>query len=231
MLRRSLAGRLTTKVSPTRTTRTPAPRSDDEPTLLMAATAGERRATRPSEAVLPLRLTLVGGTTAQPVSSKPNDASWLPKKSRRVAFGALSAAAVLLLGGGAMLGFRSIEQTTKSAELPVTPAPPAIPQSTLAGTSPSPLSPSAVSQAPAVPTTPSPPLVSPDQLPIAATRPAPAPASVRSAPTLAASWPRPAPSARASAPAPAASVAAQPSCHIATEYDGKGQPHFKKVCE
>jgi serine/threonine-protein kinase len=231
-LRRSLAGRLTTKVSPTRTTRTPAPQSDDEPTLSMAARVGERRATGPSEAVAPLRLMLVGGTTAQPVSSKPSDAAWLPKKSRRVTFGTLGAAAVLLLGGGAALGFRSIEQRTKSAELPVTPAAPAVASSTLAGTSPPPLLPSAVSQGPVVPATPSPALVVPDQLPVAATRPASAPASVRSSsPTVAASSSRPAPSALASAAAPAPSVASQPNCHITTEFDGNGQPHFKKVCE
>jgi serine/threonine-protein kinase len=105
-LRKSLAGRLGTKVSPTRTAPIPAPASDEEPTLSMAARVGRRPETRPSEAIPPARLLLVGGTTAQPVSSGSQPQPPAAGKRGRVA-GAVAIAcafAGLLIGGLAVRG-------------------------------------------------------------------------------------------------------------------------------
>jgi serine/threonine-protein kinase len=105
-LRKSLAGHLGTKVSPTRTAPIPAPASDEEPTLSIAAKAGARAATRPSEPIQPPRLVLVGGTTAQPVSSGSNSRLPAAGKRGRVArtVAIVGALAVLLLGGLAVRG-------------------------------------------------------------------------------------------------------------------------------
>ena len=228
LLRRSLASRAGTKVSPTRTAPLAAPPSDEEPTLSMAAKAGGRPATRPSESILPLRLMLVGGTTAQPVSSKPEDAPRPPKNTKGIVFATGSVALALLLGGAAVVGVRAMDGKTKSPESPVTAVSFSVP--TVAATSPPIPIPAAASATSDVSTPPNASVVSPNQALLAAARTAPVPASPR-LPTSGVSSSRPAPSATASAPATVPSAVAQPACHIVTEYDSNRQPHFKKVCE
>ena len=219
-----------TKVSPTRTAVTATPSSDDAPTLSRATTEGATLAAALRAALPKPRLALVGGTTAQPVSSEPPQVAGLPRRRPRIAL-AMGAAGVLLLGGATVLGVGAMGGKTGTVEA-IAPAAPFA--SRTAPTEEPPAAPvpidSTTSVASAVPAMHAPPLVSPDQRPVALPRSFSNPSTIArpALPPSVAFSSRPASSDTARAPA---SVAPAPTCHIVTEHDDNGQPHFKKVCE
>ena len=179
---------------------------------------------------------VLGGTTAQPVAAAQSTTTTpVSRAPIAVAVGFVLVAAVGL-GIFELRPSKSLDSSGSSGSPLVPVVDSAVAPSTPSIAPPATAASTAASPSPGVPADSPSPASSPSMTASSPTTSAKAVAAARVArpqatPDRPIAPPSPSPSPPAASGGPAAAAAPSPTCKIVTQYDGEGQPHFKKVCQ